>query len=274
MLALGVVGLTTYRRSQLKETHDQIWREMKRTQHRLHVSAKQIVFDEGSPQEEENGSDDTPSVQFSLELLCGCLLKDQCDNQMPRLTSTEFVRLNWANRSVLKGRVALLNSRSPYLDQLLKRAVGEELAGFALYGNGEDPLDLVEAAGLLKRVEDATLSAGANPVPVWLIYGSAAQNIAQANAFRIESEEKVPAPDEQYFLPGSEEGVYSIAWLPESVAVSSAQIATKVTGVFDNISVPYGGWNWGWSSPCSSEKIVEIDHANENYLAARMLHAN
>lgn len=263
MLALGVVGLTTYRRSQLKEIHEQLWRELKRTQHRLRVSATRLGLAEELIEDKSNETCNSPSVEFSLELLCGCLLKDQCDNEVPCLTGTEFVRLNWANRSALKGRIAVLNSRSPYLDQLLKRAAGEELAGFAFYGSGEDPLNSVEAASLLKRIEDAMHSAEAKPLPVWLIYGSGAQEIAHANAFRIHSAEEEPCPNDQCFLPGGENGIYDIAWLPESAVVSSAQLSQKVTGVLENIS--WGaGWDWGWSSPYSSE----------NSLTARMQSMN
>lgn len=280
MLALGVVGLTTYRRSQLKETHDQSWKELKRAQHRLRVSAKEVELLEPEAEEEEESTDepesivqskelDGPLVQFSLELLCGCLLKDSCDTKVPSIVGAEFVRLNWANRSALKGRIALLNSKSPYLDQLLKRAIGEELAGFALYGTADEPLRSTEAAGLLKQVEDAVHSANAEPVPIWLIYGSGAREIAQRNAVRIHSVEEEPVPADQYFLPGGKEGIYELAWLSDSVANSSAQLATKMTGVFDTIAVPFSGWDWGWGSS-SSGKINEIDHYHENSLATRM----
>lgn len=256
MLALGVLGLTGCRRNFMKSQHDRAWKEAKRRQCRISVTCAEVVQKDDDALHQEPGNN--VQLGFAMELLNGPV------EQVSNIINSELLRLTWANRAALKGRIVALNVDSQYLDSLVKRAAGEEVGGFALCSKDDQPLQTDQVEAIMKRIQDVFqgLSLESMP-PVWLIFGTNVSSLMAADGPRIVRvngvRDFISIKEEVFLLPGSEFGHYEDSWVPDIVTHSLSKNDTMST-----LNSLEGLWSW------LSAEINIHEYESKQDLAARM----
>eukprot|EP00746_Dinoflagellata_sp_MGD_P001603 gnl/MRDRNA2_/MRDRNA2_103034_c0_seq1.p1 gnl/MRDRNA2_/MRDRNA2_103034_c0~~gnl/MRDRNA2_/MRDRNA2_103034_c0_seq1.p1 ORF type:complete len:273 (+),score=59.38 gnl/MRDRNA2_/MRDRNA2_103034_c0_seq1:143-961(+) len=260
MLTLGVLGLTSYCRKKLTDDYERALKETKRKQSRISVTCEDssVEVRDATPDQQQTC---TPGLSwdFSMELLNGS------SEEVANILKCELVRLTWANRAALKGRIVVLNSESKYLDTLLRRAAAEDVGGFAICSKNEHPLETHEIEVFLQRVQDAFTDVPfASVPPVWLVFGGNASSLMAANSpqsIRVSMiHDCVPIKDEVFLLPGAELGHYDSTWVPDVVAKSLSK--NEAFSTLDSLA---GIWSW-----ISTEiNITECESKQE--LSAQMM---
>lgn len=218
--------------------------------------------DDVDEDQEEDADSSGKLIEIQMELV------SDFENQVPDVIDLELVHLHvqtigstkiLANRSDLKGRVAILNPQdwrgtsnaavadsfdddfgfsakeperwSPSLSTFLKLAVGEGLAGFAICSparDGQDAPDYEEVGALVAFIKATLEELSTGPLPVWHLIANAAAALAAAEkgqrAVRVASSSAVaPAEGEVFALPGGREGLYVSDWLPEGQYLSTLE---------------------------------------------------
>lgn len=263
MLALGVLGLTSYCRKKLTDDYERAWKEAKRKQCRISVTSEEIsvnVNDAAKDQQQTDTAGNT-LLEFSMELLNGS------SEQARNIFQSELVRLTWANRAVLKGRIVVLNSESKYLDSLLRRAANEDVAGFAFCSKDDQPLETHQIEVFLQRVQDAFKELPSISVPpVWSISGRNASTLMAADGPHVTGIIKIhdcaaakDTKDDVFLLPGAEEGHYESTWVPDVIVQSLTKNDTMST-----LNSLEGFWSW----LSTDVNIAECESKQE--VAARM----
>lgn len=260
MLTLGVLGLTGYCREKMKTEHERAWKEAIRRQCRISVTCEKVtsedVHDDTVDHLQTNPPDNKDLLHFSMELL------NQSAEQVFSILHCELVRLTWANRTVLKGRIVVLNAESRYLDSLLRRAAGEEVGGFVFCSEGEQPLQTDQLEAYLQRIQNAYKGMSlASVPPVWHVFGITLSSVmaVDSKVRIIDIHEGRPQKEEVFFLPGAGESHYTSAWLPDVVTQSLSKNGTMST--LNNLE---NFWTW-----LTTEVNIE-DHETKQDVAARM----
>jgi len=256
MLALGVLGLTNYRRSKVMSEHERAWKDAMRKQCRISATCEVISLDEVQDADRDQPQSPSTDIHLSMELLNGSA------EYIGGLLEYEIVRLTWANRSALKGRIVALNVESPYLDNLLRRAACEEVGGFAFCSKQEQPLSTAQIQALMQRVKDVFKGMPSVSIPpVLLVFGDASSLMSADSSFclRITDINELVLPKEQLFLlPGGCEGHYESSWVPEVVTDSFSKNDTLGTlNSIENF--------WSWLSDANVE-----EYETKQDLATRM----
>lgn len=260
MLTLGVLGLTSYCQSKLKKDYEQAWKDAKRKQCCISATCERVTREDahdaavGQPQVCSPEKKDLSQV--SMELLNGP------PEQLSAILQYELVRLTWTNRAALKGRIVVLNVESRYLDSLLKRAAGEDVGGFVFCSEGEQPLQTDQLEVFLRRIEDAFKGLPlASIPPVWHAFGTDFCSLVTSDSIVriIDVHEFSPTKENLFLLPGSGEGHYSSAWVPDAVSQSLCKNGTMST--LDSLQ---GFWTW------MTTEINIDDYDSKQDVAARM----
>jgi len=255
-MALGVLGLTSYCRKKMTTAYERAWREAIRRQCCTSVTCEEVSC------EEESSTDPAGSNaqhDFSMELLNGPATQGASNLQR------ELVRLTWANRALIKGRIVVLNHESHHLDSLLRRAAGEEVGGFAFCSKDEQSLPTDQIEIFLQRIRDAFKGSEAAIPPVWLVFGSDVSCLMASDGPRMvritEVRDFVPAEKEEVFLlPGAGVGDYNSDWVPDVVIHSLCKNETMST-----LNSLEGFWSW----LNTAEEVIE-HHETKQDVAARM----
>lgn len=240
MFALGVLGLTSYCRKKMTDSYDRAWKEAKRQRCRKSVTCEEVACEEAhnAAKDHQQTHEGNAPLDFSIELLNGPL------EQAASILQCELVRLTWANRAVLKGRIVLLNPESKYLDSLLKRAAAEEVGGFAFCTKDDQPLDTDRIEVLLHRIRQAFEELPAKSIPpIWHVFGRDVSSLTTADGPRIIRITKIddftPTKDEMFYLPGAGVGHYEGTWVPDVVVQSLSKNDTMST-----LNSLEGFWSW------------------------------
>lgn len=273
MLSLGLLGLTSYRRSSCIKAYEGALHKIHRADRRIVVTCEEVSPDLVMEMERTAGGE---IVQLQVELLCGYV------SEVQSVVQREFVRLSWANRSALKGRIAVLNPRSPNFEELLKLALSEGLVGLGLVGSD------VEADALLQQVQ-AAMADGTEvetqKLPIWLIsadFLSLTQGVLRVVASRDVKDVRI---EEVFHLPGGHEGLYSKdSILPEPSSVPFDlegrtrslidYVAASATNLQETITPASTWWDWVVESnevPKGEEGLKAREQNMSLYIETRQL---
>lgn len=237
MFALGVLGLTSYCRKKLTGAYDCAWKEARRKQCRTSVTCEEVTCEEvdSAAKNQPKSDQGNASLDLSVELLNGS------PEQVSSILQSELVRLTWANRAALKGRIVLLNPESKYLDSLLKRAAAEDVGGFAFCSKDDQPLETDQIEVLLHRIREAFEELQAKSIPpIWLVFGSDISSLTTVDGPRVIRITRMDDfEDEVFLLPGAGVGHYESTWVPDVLVQSLSKNDTMST-----LNSIEGFWSW------------------------------
>jgi hypothetical protein len=259
MLALGVLGLTSYCRKKMTADYERAWKEAKRRQCRISVTCEESTLEVRDAARDRHPT--RTLLDFSMELLNGPR------EEVANILQCELLRLTWANRAALKGRIVLINAESKYLDSLLRRAAAEDVGGFAICSKDEQPLETDQIEVFRQRVQDAFREMPlASVPPVWLVFGSNACNLLAADTpdvMRIttihDCAPTTDVKDDVFLLPGAGEGHYESTWVPDVVVQSLSKNDAMCT-----LNSLEGLWSW------LSTEVNVAEYETKQEVAARM----